>query len=72
MRFGHVSAFDDINDDDIVDDFDIKTMANLIGRPLTDGHFQCRRGIQPSARATTAAEVNWNVWYGTLTVTRSH
>ena len=63
MCFGHVSAiyfegFDDNNDDDIVDDFNIKTIANFIGRPLTDGRFQYRRGIQPSARATTAAEVN--------------
>ena len=66
-RFGHVSSIDlsiDIagttndDDDDLVDDFDIKTMANLIGRPLTNGHFQYRAGSQPSARSTTAAENN--------------
>ena len=48
MRFGHVSSIDlsmaDVgleneDDDELVDDFDIKTMANLIGRPLTDGQF---------------------------------
>jgi hypothetical protein len=46
------------DDEDLVDDFDIKTMANLIGRPITDGRFQCRTGSQPSARATTAPEVS--------------
>ena len=30
----------DDDDDGVVDDFDIKTMANLIGRPLTDGRFK--------------------------------
>jgi hypothetical protein len=28
------------DDDGMVDDFDIKTMENLIGRPLTDKWFK--------------------------------
>ena len=48
MCFGHVSSIDlsmevvgleNEDDDEFIDDFDIKTMANLIGRPLTDGQF---------------------------------
>ena len=48
MRFGHVSSIDlsmevvgleNEDDDELVDAFDIKAMANLIGRPLTDGQF---------------------------------
>ncbi len=35
-----VAGFADDNNDGIVDDFDIKIMANLIGRPLTDGRFK--------------------------------
>ena len=68
MHFGHVSSIDlsmavvgleNEDDDDLVDDFDIKTMANLIGRPLTDGQFSYRAGCQPSARAaTTSSETN--------------
>jgi hypothetical protein len=46
------------DDDELVDDFDIKTMANLIGRPLTDGRFKYRAGCQPIARATTSSETN--------------
>ena len=34
------------DDDDLVDNFDIKTLANLIVRPLTDGFFQYRAGAQ--------------------------
>ena len=61
MCFGHASAiifegFDDDNYDDLVGDFDVKIMANLIGIPLTYGCFQCRRVIQLSARAITASE----------------
>ena len=26
--------------DEVVDDFDIRTMANLIGKPLIDGRFK--------------------------------
>ena len=67
MRFGHVSSIDlsmevvgleNEYDDELVDDFDIKTMANLIGRPLTDGQFRYRAGCQPSTRATTSLETN--------------
>ena len=35
-----IAAFADEDDDGMVDDFDIKMMANLIGRPLTDGRFK--------------------------------
>ena len=35
-----VAGFGDDDDEGVVDDFDIKTMANLIGRPLTDGRFK--------------------------------
>ena len=57
MRFGHVASLDltidlvgmDIEDeDDFADDFDIKTMVNLIGRPLTDGRFQYGLVINPA------------------------
>jgi hypothetical protein len=41
-----------------VDDFDIKMMASLIGRSLTDGCFQYRIGNEPNIRATVALEVN--------------
>jgi hypothetical protein len=67
MHFGRVSLIDlsmevigleNEDDDELVDDFDIKTMANLIGRPLTDGHFQYRAGCQPSTRSTTSSETN--------------
>ena len=37
------SGFGDDDDDGVMDDFDIKTMANLIGRPLTDGRFKYYR-----------------------------
>ncbi len=35
-----IALFDDDDDNAMVDNFDIKTMANLIGRPLTDGQFK--------------------------------
>ena len=40
-----------------VDDFDIRTMANLISRPLTSGKFRYRTTEQPSAR-TSSSTVN--------------
>jgi hypothetical protein len=46
------------DNEDVVDDFVIKTMENLIGRPLIDGCIQYRIGSQPSTRARTALEVN--------------
>ena len=51
-------GMDNEDDHDFVDDFDIKMMANLIERPLTDGCFQYRIGNRPSTRATTASDVN--------------
>ncbi len=48
MRFGHVFSIDlsmevvgleNEDHDELVDDFDIETMANMIGRLLTDGQF---------------------------------
>ena len=36
------------------DDFDIKTMANLISRPLTSGKYKYRTTEQPSARASSS------------------
>ena len=51
-------TYDDDDDDGLVDDFDIKTMANLIARPLSspDG-FKYRTTEQPSAR-TSSSTVN--------------
>ena len=53
-----VVGLENEDDDELVDDFDIKSMANLIGRPLTNGRFQYRAGCQPSTRATTSSETN--------------
>jgi hypothetical protein len=53
-----VVGLENEDDDKLVDDFDIKTMANLIGRLLTDGCFKYKAGCQPSARATTSLETN--------------
>ena len=45
--------------DGIVDDFDMKTMANLIGRPLTDGRFKFYwKSNCPSKRITNSTNVN--------------
>ncbi len=41
-------------DNNLVDDFDIKTMATLIGRPLTNGCFQYRAYGQPSTKVANA------------------
>jgi hypothetical protein len=54
QRYGHVRDlnFDiyDNMDEDFVDDFDVRTMANLIGKPLSDGRLRYRITNQPSAR----------------------
>jgi hypothetical protein len=36
-------------DEEFVDDFDVWTMANLIGKPLTDGHLRYHITNRPSA-----------------------
>ena len=55
--YGHVEAFGfDEHNEEVVDDFDIKTMVNLIGKPLMDGRFKYRRGEQLSNIITTTAE----------------
>ena len=41
-------------DEDFVDDFDVRTMANLIGRPLSDGRLRYRSINQPSTRTATS------------------
>jgi len=60
--YGHVETIQHIgfgeDDEEVVDDFDIKTLANWIGKPLADGQFCYRRCDQPSSRITNTAEVN--------------
>ena len=55
QRYGHVRDLEytcyDNMEDDFVDDFDVRTMANLIGKPLTDGRLRYRTTNQPSSRA---------------------
>jgi hypothetical protein len=59
-RYGHVrdleftGDFIENMDEDMVDDFDVRTMANLIGRPLSDGRLRYRLTNQPSARTATS------------------
>ena len=54
-----VAGFADYNNDGVVADFDIKTMANLIVRPLTDGRFKCyRKSNCPSQRITNSTNVD--------------
>ena len=52
QRYGHVRDlnFDiyDNMDEDFVDDFDVRTMANLIGKPLSDGHLRYHITNKPS------------------------
>jgi len=36
--------------EDVINDFDVRTMANLIGKPLSDGRLRYRITNQPSAR----------------------
>ena len=53
------SGFGDDDDDGVMDDFDIKTMANLIGRPLTDGRFKYyRKSNRPSHRLTASMNMD--------------
>jgi hypothetical protein len=54
-----VAGFADEDDDGIVDDIDIKTLANLIGRPLTDGRFKYYwKSNLPSQRITNSTNVD--------------
>jgi hypothetical protein len=59
QRFGHVRDLESLedlqhnSDYDVVDDFDVRTMANLIGKPLTDGRLMYRSRRQPSARTAS-------------------
>ena len=46
------------DDEKLVDDFNIKIMANLIGKLLADGHFQYRTYSPPSIRITNADSAN--------------
>ena len=61
-RYGHVmsSEYTGINDseDEFTDDFDIETMANLIGKPLAGDRFQYRVGQQPSSMTRSVAAAN--------------
>ena len=59
MRYGHATdlEFSDVyeeENEDHVDDFDVRTLANFIGKPLSDGLFQYRTTLQPNARYRTA------------------
>ena len=54
-RYGHAKVVDEVgfdeDGDEIIDDFDIKCMANLIGKPLSDGqcnYYRDRR--QPTSK----------------------
>ena len=55
-RYGHVrdleftGDFYDNIDKDSMDDFNVRTMANLIGKPLSDGSLRYRTTHQLSAR----------------------
>ena len=55
-RYGHVrdleftGDFYDNIDEDFIDDFDVRTMANLIGKPLSDGRLRYWSNHQPSLR----------------------
>jgi hypothetical protein len=53
QRYGHVRDLEyncyDNMEEDFVDDFDEQTMANLIGKSLTDGRLRYRTTNQPSA-----------------------
>ena len=65
-----VGGFGDDDDDGVVDDFDIKTMANLIRRLLTDGTFKYyRKSNHPSHRIMASTNVDnraltyhWRSW----------
>ena len=50
-----IAVFGDDDHNAMVDDFDIKTMANLIGRPLTDGQFKYyHKNNRPSQKMTNS------------------
>lgn len=67
-----VEYFDDDGDEDntiVVQDYDVKSIADMIGRPLKDGTFKYREGPQPTTRMTT------QVSFGLLSINlqmRSH
>jgi hypothetical protein len=44
-RYGHVHQVSGDGDKEVIDDFDIKTMANLQGRPLVDGTYRYYRTV---------------------------
>jgi hypothetical protein len=54
QRFGHIRYLKysgdccDNMDEDFVDNFDVRTMANLIWKPLSDGHLRYPIVHQPS------------------------
>ena len=54
QRYGHVRDLDydcyDNMDEEFIDDFDVRTMANLIGKPLTDGRMRYCITNQPNAQ----------------------
>ena len=60
--YGHVGTIQQIGFNEVhknfIDYFDIKTMANLIGKPLADGCFSYQRCAQPSNRITSLADAN--------------
>ena len=60
-HYGHVrdleftGDFFDNMDNDFIDDFDMRTMANLIGRPLSDGRLRYRSTNQPSTQTSPSS-----------------
>jgi hypothetical protein len=59
---GKVHAVWDEYEDDIVHDFDIETIANLIGKPLIDGQFKYNRGKFDQARESLV-QLTWTTAY---------
>ena len=60
-RYGHVHQVSGDGDEEVIDDFDIKTMANLLGRPLVDGTYRYYRTVnRPSPRITTSTDTSNN------------
>jgi hypothetical protein len=54
QHYGHVrnlkyDCYENMGED-FIDDFDVRTMANLIRKPLSDGHLRYHITNQPSAR----------------------
>jgi hypothetical protein len=60
-RYGHVHQVSGDGDEEVIDDFDIKTMANLLGRPLVDDTYRYYRTVnRPSPRITTSTDTSNN------------